>query len=131
MPAGRWTSHLSGALVEGPRWVQEEHGFLSLPLLVRPNTVLAVGAVDDRPDYEFGAGITFEVYALDDGSSVTAVVPTMAGGVVGSVTVTRSGNRYEATTTDEFSNWKLLLVGIGEGRGTEVLPNGDVATVTV
>ncbi len=35
VPAGRWTSLLDGRVVEGPRWVRETHGFLSLPLLVR------------------------------------------------------------------------------------------------
>ncbi len=41
VPAGRWTNLLSGAIVEGPRWVRESHGFLSLPLLVREGTLLA------------------------------------------------------------------------------------------
>jgi len=41
VPAGRWTNLLSGAIVEGPRWVRESHGFLSLPLLVRDGTLLA------------------------------------------------------------------------------------------
>lgn len=41
VPAGRWTNLLSGAIVEGPRWVRESHNFLSLPLLVREGTLLA------------------------------------------------------------------------------------------
>jgi alpha-D-xyloside xylohydrolase len=30
--------------------VREAHGYLSLPLMVRPNTVLPVGANEERPD---------------------------------------------------------------------------------
>ena len=33
---GEWTRLLSGETVIGDRWMTERHGFLSLPLLVRP-----------------------------------------------------------------------------------------------
>ncbi len=40
VPAGRWTSLLDGRTVEGPRWVRETHGYLSLPLLVREGATI-------------------------------------------------------------------------------------------
>ena len=58
LPAGRWTNFLSGEMVEGGRWLREQHGYLSLPLMVRPNTVLPVGANEDRPDYDYADGVT-------------------------------------------------------------------------
>ncbi|MDR0958785.1 MAG: alpha-xylosidase [Propionibacteriaceae bacterium] len=48
VPEGRWTRLLDDeasphpTVVEGPGWVTEQHGFLSLPLLVRPGAVLPV-----------------------------------------------------------------------------------------
>ena len=36
LPAGRWTNFLTGKAQEGPGWRREQHGFLSLPLMVRP-----------------------------------------------------------------------------------------------
>ena len=59
LPAGRWTNFLSGEMVEGGRWLREQHGYLSLPLMVRPNTVLPVGANEDRPDYDYADGVTY------------------------------------------------------------------------
>ncbi len=56
LPAGRWTNLLTGQTREGPGWHREQHGFLSLPLMVRPGTVLALGALDDRPDYDYADG---------------------------------------------------------------------------
>ena len=53
-------------MVEGGRWVREAHGYLSLPLMVRPNTVLPVGASEDRPDYEYADGVTFHIFELED-----------------------------------------------------------------
>src|SRR5690348_6134601 len=49
LPAGRWTNFLTGQVLDGGRWLREQHGYLSLPLLVRPNTVLAVGANEQQP----------------------------------------------------------------------------------
>ena len=69
LPAGRWTNFLSGQVVEGGRWVREQHGFLSLPLLVRPNSIIPVGANDERPDYDFADGVTFHVFELQDGAT--------------------------------------------------------------
>src|SRR6478736_1972796 len=62
VPEGTWTRFVDGApdgpagtlpaTVTGPRWVTETHGFDSLPVLVRPGTVVAVGARDDDPEYD-------------------------------------------------------------------------------
>ena len=47
-PPGRWTHFLTGQVVEGGRWVRERHGYLSLPLLARPNSIIA-GRRERRP----------------------------------------------------------------------------------
>ena len=39
--------------------------------MVRPGTVLPLGAVDDRPDYDYADGVTFRVYELTDGGELT------------------------------------------------------------
>jgi alpha-D-xyloside xylohydrolase len=53
VPTGRWTKLLTGEVVEGPRWVHERHDLDSIPLLVRPDTLLPLGTRDDRPDYDY------------------------------------------------------------------------------
>ncbi len=62
VPAGTWTSLLTGETVTGPGWFREKHGVFSLPLLVRPNTLLPWGARDDRPDYEFEKDLQLFAY---------------------------------------------------------------------
>ena len=79
LPAGCWTSFLSGRIVEGGRWVREQHDYLSLPLMVRPNTVIAVGANEERPDYDYADGLTFHVFELAAGATVRVSVPTVDG----------------------------------------------------
>ncbi len=71
VPAGRWTHLLDGHVVQGPSWVTETYGFDGLPLLVRPGTVLPIGAHGDRPEYDHADGVAlhlFEPEALADGT---------------------------------------------------------------
>jgi alpha-D-xyloside xylohydrolase len=75
LPTGRWTNLLSGQVVEDGWWVREQHGFLSLPLMVRPCSVIAMGAVDHRPDYHYPEGVTFHVFELDGEAEVETRVP--------------------------------------------------------
>jgi alpha-D-xyloside xylohydrolase len=74
VPDGTWTNFITGERVSGPRWVTQRHGFLSVPLLARPGAVIPVGAVDDRPDYDYSDGVTLRLYEIPDGASVTTVV---------------------------------------------------------
>jgi alpha-D-xyloside xylohydrolase len=92
LPEGHWTNFFTDEILTGPRWITERHGFSSLPLLVRPGTLLALGAEDARPDYDFGAEPTLKLYALEDGSSASLTVPTLNGEVDFSVTVKRVGD---------------------------------------
>ncbi len=91
VPTGTWTEFLTGKTVTGGRCITEKHDFLSVPLLVRPNTLLVLGSSDGRPDYDYGATPSLVLYALEDGSSASAVVPTLSGDTDFSVTATRRG----------------------------------------
>jgi alpha-D-xyloside xylohydrolase len=88
VPDGTWTNFITGEEVSGPRWVTQRHGFRSVPLLVRPGAVIPVGAVDDRPDYDYADGVTLRLYEIPDGARVTTVigdrefVTTRNGGVI-------------------------------------------------
>ncbi|XVV09193.1 alpha-xylosidase [Actinoplanes sp. CA-131856] len=70
VPEGRWTRWQTGEIVEGPGWKHEVHGFDSVPLLVRPGTVIAVGAVVDRPDYVFEDGVTLRLFEFSGRTSI-------------------------------------------------------------
>ena len=76
LPAGKWTHYLTGKVVEGGCWLRETHDFFSLPLYIRPNTLLPTGANDQRPDYDYMDGLTVEAFALQDGESVSQTMGT-------------------------------------------------------
>jgi alpha-D-xyloside xylohydrolase len=111
VPDGEWTHLLTGETVTGPRWVRETHGFDSVPLLVRPGAVLPVGAVDDRPEYDYADGVTLHVHGLADGAAVTTEIPTVAGDVACTFTTTRRGGAVHVTVDHPPARWSVRLPG--------------------
>lgn len=112
LPAGRWTHFLTGRVVEGGRWLREQHDFLSLSLLVRPNSIIAVGSQAERPDYDYSDGVTLQVYELADRAAVSATIPSLAGEVAATFAVSREGRTLTVERQGTAKEWQLLLVGI-------------------
>jgi alpha-D-xyloside xylohydrolase len=108
--AGLWTDLLSGTPRAGGRWYRETHGFLSLPVYVRPGTVLPWGAETERPDYDYANGVTLRVFELADGATASFVVPTPDGGIAARGTVQRAGNTYTARVVEgALRDWSLQV----------------------
>jgi alpha-D-xyloside xylohydrolase len=143
LPPGRWTNFLSGDVVDGGRWVRETHGYTSLPLMVRSNTVLPVGANERKPDYDFAEGVTFQIFQLQDGATATAAVPTVKGDLAVTLTANRTGQEIHIQAKGASSGWSVLLRGIDavqgirggtaqpEALGVRVTPNAGGMTLTV
>jgi len=112
VPKGRWTNLLNGNVIEGPRWVKETHDFMSLPLLVRPNSVLPIGSRTDRPDYDYGVGVTLQVYQLEDGKQARTEIPTLDGKIETSFDVRREGNVINIQRQGLSKAWNVVLIGI-------------------
>ena len=98
LPDGQWTSLLDGRKVQGGHWQRETHDFLSLPLMVRPGTVLPMGKQDDRPDYDYTDGLELHVYQLAEGQIVTVKIPDLKGQLAATYTVTMKNGKAEVAT---------------------------------
>ena len=79
LPAGRWTDFFTGEVKEGGRWIQEKHSYLSVPLLVKENSIVAIGAHDDKPDYDYGEDTELRIYEPVARTTVTETVYGMDG----------------------------------------------------
>lgn len=98
LPDGLWTSLLDGRKVQGGHWQRETHDFLSLPLMVRPGTVLPMGKQDDRPDYDYTDGLELHVYQLAEGQTVNVKIPDLKGQLAATYTVTMKNGKAEVAT---------------------------------
>ena len=66
LPEGSWTEFFSDEVTAGGRWIRKKYDYCSLPLYVRENTILAYGARDDGPEYDYSENVTFCVYGIKE-----------------------------------------------------------------
>ncbi len=111
LPEGEWTHLLSGEAVSGGIWRRENHGFMSLPLYVRENTVLPMGCDDNKPDYDYADGVTLHLFRIKDGASITTVIPDLNGRPAATFTVKRSGSAY-TVQTDSIKPYSVAVHGL-------------------
>ena len=94
-PIGKWTHLTNDNVVEGGKWMHEVHNFMSLPLYVRPNSIIVWGSNDHVPDYDYTDGALVEIFELEDGKTASAEIPDMKGKISGHATATRKGQQIE------------------------------------
>ncbi|MEV4510653.1 alpha-xylosidase [Dactylosporangium sp. NPDC049525] len=113
LPAGRWTDLRGGEVLTGPGWIRRRYGIGDLPVLVRPGSVVPLGARDDRPDYPYADGVTLRVYELPDGAGTTVDIPSPQGRPGATFTVRRAGTTVEVRRDyGSAAPWRVQLVGI-------------------
>lgn len=111
LPEGVWTNYLTGEVRTGGRWYTEVFDYFHLPLMVREGTVLAVGADETRPDYDYTSGTTLRLYRMKEGSRVQILVPDSEGRGGVQVEAVREG-REITVTVDGGSGWTAEAVGM-------------------
>ncbi|MBC2605465.1 alpha-xylosidase [Pelagicoccus albus] len=111
LPKGQWTHLMTGEVKDGGSWYQEKHDFLSLPLYVRPNTLLPIGTHDDHPDYKYNEGVTLKLFQLDEGASASCTLFGKDGKETATITATRSAGKVSLSIEGELKDAKLEIVG--------------------
>lgn len=131
LPEGKWTHLLTGEVVEGGKWRKEVHDFFSLPLFVRPGSILAMGAEDTRPDYDFADKVELGLYQFEDGAQAERTVYNVKGEAELQVKAVRSGDLITVQVNGAGKPFSIKLHGVGtiaSVQGGEA--NGD-GTITV
>jgi len=143
VPDGIWTDFLTGERVEGGRWRREKHDYMSIPLLVRPNSIIAVGSKDQTPDYDFEEGVVFHAFELIDGSSANASLINISGLEVLNISIKRGGSKISLEASGVSSGWSVYLRDIkdvsevrgadyiADDLGTKIIPtvNGNIEVI--
>lgn len=120
VPEGRWLNLLTGHTVEGGTWQKETHDYFSLPLLVRPGSILAVGSEVNRPDYAYYEDVTLLLYLPQDDSRAQSCVTDTMGNTVMQVSAQRVGDEIRVHVDSEKGSWKLKVLGEENLRIVEV-----------
>lgn len=117
LPKGTWTNLFTGEIKEGGCWVNEKHSYLSIPLMVKENSIVVLGACEERPDYDYGEGAEIRVYTLTDEKETSSVVYGMDQNEEISITAKKNGNQiYLNVISDKEYTIRLVNVtASGEG----------------
>lgn len=105
---GAWTALQTGERVAGGSWRRETHDAFSLPLYVRPGTVLPIGARNDGPEYDWADGVTLRLFELPDGFNSSVSIPSSSGASA-HFRVRREGDAVTVDTDDAPGSWSVRL----------------------
>lgn len=108
LPDGAWVNLLDNRVVTGAGWHREQHGFMSLPLMARPNAVIPMGSIDSRPDYDYLDGLTLHAFSIEDGKSVTVRIPDLSGQTSVVFELSRAGDTLHVKT-DSAKPFEVVL----------------------
>ena len=123
LPAGTWTHLLGNEVREGGRWYRDTYDYFSLPLYVRENTLLALGAVETRPDYDYADGLTLRLYQLEEGAHTSCRVPAVDGTIVNTISAERCGSEITLNLDNAAGEIKLSIYSGTDVKET-VIPAG-------
>ncbi len=128
LPEGIWTNFITNQAVTGRTWQYEKHDFMSLPLMVRPNSIIAVGSNDKVPDYDYLKGTTLHIFELSHTEPATAAIYNMAGKPEGLVRAARDGENVSVAVSG-LRDYSIIMRNIRnvkelKGAGLEAHPLG-------
>ena len=113
LPEGNWTNFITGKTYEGGRYITEKHDYLSIPMLVKENSIIPVGANNNIPNYDYGKDVTLQVFNLLDGKESNVKIINEKCEVVleGKALKTNNTVKFDINAKDNYS---ILLNGIFE-----------------
>jgi alpha-D-xyloside xylohydrolase len=126
VPAGLWTNLLNGKQVQGPGWQRETHDFMSLPLLARPNAVIPLGNLTDRPDYDFSDEVTLHILSMEDGNSSNVEIPSLDGKIETVFEIERRGDTIHIQRQGPAKAWNVARGGTTVARMEKHVNEGDI-----
>ena len=92
LPEGKWTHFLTNETVQGGKWRKEKYDYFGLPLMVRPNSIVAVGCNDQVPDYDYSKNLKLHIFQLTENAAAAATVVNQDGTPFLNVTAIRNAD---------------------------------------
>lgn len=133
LPKGTWTDFFTGEVTDGGVWEEKTFDYLHLPLMVRENSIIAMGACNDRPDYDYADGVELRVYALTDGQECSTVVYDMKQQADLQISVVKTGKTITITaenTGGKPYTVRLINVQAVSSNGASMVIDGKDTVLT-
>ncbi len=102
LPKGSWTEFLTGEKMEGGNWVRKEYGYLDMPILVKENSIIVTGKVDNKPDYVYEKNAVFNIYELLDNKEAKTTVYDIDGKEKITFSAIKNNGKITITTNSPY-----------------------------
>lgn len=119
LPDGNWTNLQDRSTRSGPGWVEERVGFLQIPLFVRQNSLLAVGTVDHKPDYNYPENCSFAWFQPMIGTEAVCIVPDLKGDAAQVIHARFDGESIEIECAQAAREWDMEISGLDSPKSVE------------
>ena len=110
LPEGKWVNLLTGAVAEGGKWQKETHDYFSLPLMVRPGTILPLGISDTQVEYDYTEGLTLAVSWMEDGAQTEIGLVDQKGALRGYARASREDRQITVEVSGDIGSWDARLL---------------------
>ncbi|WP_069999676.1 alpha-xylosidase [Cellulosilyticum sp. I15G10I2] len=143
LPEGKWMNFLTGKTLEGGRYYTETHDYMSIPLMVKANTLIAIGHNDHDVVYDYAECVEVQLIHLEEGQKASAVVRDHKGEIELIVKAVYYSGVLTVTSEGVGKPWTLLLRNIdkvtaavgcnieGVIEGSKVTPTDYSGTITI
>lgn len=111
LPGGIWTNFITNQQVTGGTWQYEKHDFMSLPLMARPNSIIAAGNNENVPDYDYLDGTVLHVFEPGENEPASATIYSVKGKPKGTVQVLRNGDQVSVAVSG-LKNYSIIMRNI-------------------
>ncbi|GEO56925.1 alpha-xylosidase [Companilactobacillus bobalius] len=111
LPGGKWTSLLNNKVYQSPKsgeWLNEIFDELSLPVLVRENTILVRNEKAIHAEYDYAKDVDIHLYQIKNGTVSTNIVSSK-GLETASIRVQRDGQQIKVSTIGVKGKVKVYL----------------------
>ncbi len=123
---GMWTNFFTGEEKCGGKWYTEKVGYCDIPLYVKPGSIVAVGACEDGPEYDYAKDVTLKVYALAEKKEAKTTIYGMDGQLALCMTAVKEGNEIKISVdADNAFTIELVNLRVKEAQGAQMDYEGN------
>ena len=112
IPAGIWTDFMTHEKVQGPRYLSRKAVPGTVPVFVRPNSIVPTRTPDSNAGIGSLDNLTFSCFGLGNGTTAACEIFADGGQGSGIITAEVTGNKITVRTQNLGGTKKLVLSGI-------------------
>ncbi|WP_432631557.1 alpha-xylosidase [Brachyspira sp.] len=110
LPEGKWTNIINNKLYDcskSGKWIEEKHDYMSMPLLAKNNSIIAMGNNSKKCDYEYLDNINYHIFELSN--YIETKIYSITNNLSAIVKAKVESNTVKIETTNALFDWKATL----------------------